>query len=435
MTTQDQNKILTQTGPDTPMGKAFRRYWIPALMSEELPEPDCAPVRVKLLSEKLIAFRDSQGKLGLLDEFCAHRRVSLWFGRNEDNGLRCPYHGWKFDTSGQCVEVPSEPEGSSFGSKIKLKSYPCIERGGVIWTYMGPSDLQPPLPEFEWAQVPDSNRHVGKRLQESNYLQAMEGGIDSSHVSSLHRGELLSGGFLDRKSEGSVKRGAAYLAERRTKFEILESHGGLLIGVSRPAEAGKNYWRITQWIAPWYNMIPPNDDDPLHGHAWVPIDDDNCVAWNFTHHPTRSLTTEEIASMLNGDGIYAELIPGTFNTVANKGNDYLMDREAQKSGRYYSGIAGIAMQDASLQESMGPIVDRSMEHLTSSDIAIVRARRRLLGILKEVEEGRELSGIDLSSQQVRSAAIFLPNDVTLAQSVDEISEALKVQKGVSHASV
>ncbi|HLQ26326.1 MAG TPA: Rieske 2Fe-2S domain-containing protein, partial [Acidiferrobacterales bacterium] len=162
----DQNLLLTQTGPGTPMGELFRRYWVPALLSEELPAPDCPPVRVKLLSERLIAFRDSAGKLGLIDEFCAHRGVSLYFGRNEEGGLRCPYHGWKYDNMGHCLEVPSEPEDSNFRKKVKLKAYPCVEQGGVIWAYMGPPELKPALPALEWATVPADQRFVSKRLQE-----------------------------------------------------------------------------------------------------------------------------------------------------------------------------------------------------------------------------------------------------------------------------
>src|SRR3954454_7569478 len=140
-----QNEFVTRTGPGTPMGNLFRRHWTPALLAEELPHNDCAPVRVKLLSERLVAFRDSQGRLGLIDEFCAHRGVSLWFGRNEECGLRCPYHGWKFDFTGQCIDVPSEPAESGFAKGIKLRSYPLVERGGVLWTYMGPPEDQPPL--------------------------------------------------------------------------------------------------------------------------------------------------------------------------------------------------------------------------------------------------------------------------------------------------
>ena len=179
MSTRGQNDFLTQTGPGTPVGNLLRRYWIPALLSAEVPEPDCAPVRVKVLSERLLAFRDTQGRVGVIDEFCAHRGVSLWFGRNEENGLRCSYHGWKYDVTGQCTEVPSEPEASGFCKKIKLTSYPCVELGDVIWIYMGPAEHKPPLPAFEWAKVPHSHRFVSKRTQECNYLQAMEGGIDS----------------------------------------------------------------------------------------------------------------------------------------------------------------------------------------------------------------------------------------------------------------
>src|ERR1700704_4386456 len=166
--------MLTQAASGTPMGQLVRPYWIPALLSEELPGPDGPPVRVQLLSERLVAFRDTQGRVGLLDEFCAHRRASLWFGRNEENGLRCPYHGWKYDASGQCVDVPSEPQESAFCGKVKIKSYPCVERGGAVWAYMGQPEAKPPFPQFELALVPQSHRFVSKRFQECNYLQAME---------------------------------------------------------------------------------------------------------------------------------------------------------------------------------------------------------------------------------------------------------------------
>src|SRR4030088_3516058 len=180
MLRKEQNELLAQTGSGTAMGQLFRSYWLPARMTEELPENDCPPVRVKILSERLLAFRDTEGRLGLIDEFCAHRGVSLWFGRNEQDGIRCPYYGWKYDISGQCIEVPSEPEESGYCKKIKLTSYPCIEHGGIIWTYMGPAAEKPAPPDFEWMSLPQSHCYVSKRWQESNYLQAMEGGIDSS---------------------------------------------------------------------------------------------------------------------------------------------------------------------------------------------------------------------------------------------------------------
>ena len=348
------------------------------------------------------------------------------FGRNEENGLRCPYHGWKYDTNGQCVDIPSEPVGSTFCNKVKLAAYPCVERGGVIWTYMGPPELQPPLPEFEWAMVPDSHRYVSKRLQESNYLQAMEGGIDGSHVSSLHSGEL----HTDPLHKGTE--GAKYQADLRPKFEVAGSDGGMVIGAKREAGEGQSYWRVTQWIMPWYTMIPPYGDHGVHGHAWVPIDDENCFAWSMTHHPTRPLTESELHAMQNGQGMYAELIPGTYKTVQNKGNNYLMDREGQKSGRYYSGVMGIGMQDASLQENMGgPVVDRTKVRLVANDVAIVQARRRLMAAVEGLEKGSEPPALDPATHRVRSASFILPSEVPLSEATD----ALTAKLGVAHTSI
>ncbi|MGE0653330.1 MAG: Rieske 2Fe-2S domain-containing protein, partial [Alphaproteobacteria bacterium] len=381
MTTYEQNMLLCRTGPGTPMGNLFRRYWIPAMHDWELPEPDCAPVRVQLLSERLIAFRNSSGRIGIMDEFCAHRRASLWFGRNEENGLRCPYHGWKFDVTGQCVDVPSEGADSAFCRRIKLTSYPAAERGGVIWVYMGPPEHRPELPHFEWMDLPASRRYFSKRHQESNYLQSLEGGIDSAHVSFLHSGEMHTDPFH------KATKGAHYQSDVRPKFELIESQGGFLIGVRRAADEGNVYWRISQWIAPWYTMIPPYGDNALNGHAWVPIDDENCIVWSFTYHPTRDFKENEIELFNKSKGMHVETIPGTFRPILNKDNDYMMDREAQKAGIYYSGVKGVAMQDASIQESMGAIVDRTQENLASSDRAIVMVRRRLGELAGALETG------------------------------------------------
>ncbi len=354
----EQNDMLTRTGPDTPMGALFRRYWIPALLADELPENDGPPVRVQLLSEKLIAFRDTDGRLGLLEEFCAHRRVSLWFGRNEECGLRCPYHGWKYDVTGQCVDLPSEPEENGFRARIKLRAYPLVERGGVLWTYMGPAEHQPDLPEFEFAMVPPEQTFTSKRLQYCNWLQALEGGIDSSHVSWLHRDALRS----DPLMQGS--RGNQYnMGDMMPRFEVAEHPAGLFIGARRKADGDNSYWRITPWCMPSFTMIPPRGDHPVHGHFWIPITDETCWAWSFDYHPTRALTATERAAMRDGKGIHVSYVPGTYIPRANRDNDYLMDRAAQKAGLTYSGVMGIAMQDASLQESMGPVVDRSRENL------------------------------------------------------------------------
>jgi phthalate 4,5-dioxygenase oxygenase subunit len=385
-------------------------------------------VRVKLLSERLLAFRDSEGRYGLIDEFCAHRGVSLWFGRNEQSGLRCPYHGWKYDVTGQCIDVPSEPTESGFCGKIKLKSYPLVERGGILWTYMGPPELQPPLPEWEFTTVPETHRFVAKRTQECNWLQAMEGGIDSSHVSFLHSGELNS----DPLFKGS--KGNQYnLNDTKPHFEVVEAPGGLFIGARRNAENGNYYWRITPWVMPSFTMIPPRADHPVHGHFWVPIDDENCWSWSFDYRVTKPLSADQIQSMKDGKGIYVTYVPGSFRPAQNKDNDYLMDRPAQRDGRTYSGVWGIAMQDASLQESMGPIVDRTKENLVSTDNGIIMARHRLLRATKALmEKGTVPPGVDVAHQKIRSAAVVLPPDQPFK---DAAKDALIAQEGKAHASV
>ena len=428
MLRKEQSDLLTQTGVGTPMGRMFRSYWIPALLADELPQHECPPVRVKLLSERLLAFRDTEGRYGLIDEFCAHRGVSLWFGRNEDCGLRCPYHGWKYDVTGQCTEVPSEPEASGFANTIKLRSYPLIERGGVLWTYMGPAEAQPPLPEWEFITVPRGQTFTSKRLQESNWLQAMEGGIDSSHVSFLHRGDLNS----DPLFKGA--KGNQYnLSDARPVFEVVESAGGLHIGARRNAENGNYYWRITQWVMPSFTMIAPRGNHAVHGHFWIPIDDENCWTWSYDYHPIRELTQPEMTAMREGKGIHVRYVPGTYRPLANKDNDYLIDRAAQKAGRTFSGVDGIAMQDASLQESMGPIVDRSKENLVSTDNGIIMARHRLLRAVKAfVDKGTVPPGVDPAHQIVRSAAIVLPPDVPFTEGA---REALIARPAVAPASV
>src|SRR5207302_10768899 len=229
MTSAQENELLTRTGAGTPMGKLFRRYWLPVLLAAELPEPDCAPVRVKLLGDRLIAVRDTENRLGLIDEFCAHRGASLWFGRNEQGGLRCAYHGWKYDITGQCVEIPSEPDDPRLCQRMKLKSYPLIERGGVLWTYLGPGENHPAPPAYEWIDVRDERRYVSKRLQESNYLQAMEGGLDSIHSTFLHRGSVEDDPLLKRDPESA----AMLKVDPSPAFLPLDSPGGLHICTRR----------------------------------------------------------------------------------------------------------------------------------------------------------------------------------------------------------
>ena len=405
MVTANENETLTRTGPGTLMGDLFRRYWLPALHAWELPEADCPPVRVKLLGEPLIAFRDSHNRLGLIDEFCAHRGVSLWFGRNEECGLRCPYHGWKYDVTGQCVDLPSEGDNGPMKRRIKLKSYPCIEAGDVIWTYMGPPELRPAPPALEWVGVPAARRFVSKRYQECNYLQALEGGIDSSHVSFLHSGALKTDPLFIG-SKGNIYNDQ----DRMPHFEVVEFEGGLLIGARRNAENDRYYWRITPWIMPTHTIIPPRADHPLGAHVWVPVDDENCWAWSINYHTGRALTDAERAAMKSGQGIHNKYVPGTFTPLANKRNDYLMDRTTQKAAVHYSGIEGIAMQDASLQESMGPIQDSTKENLCPTDRGIVMTRRLLLQAAAANRTGGRVPALDPAEQHVRSCAIELERD-------------------------
>jgi phenylpropionate dioxygenase-like ring-hydroxylating dioxygenase large terminal subunit len=427
MLKQEINELLTRTGPGTEMGDLFRQYWVPALLAEELPENGCPPVRVKLLSERMIAFRDSDGRYGLMDEFCAHRGASLWFGNNETGGLRCAYHGWKYDVTGQCVEVPSEPENSNFCKKVKLTAYPLVKIGDVLWAYLGDPATQPPLPEFEFVHVPAEQVFTSKRWQECNWLQALEGGIDSSHVSWLHSAGLRN----DPLFKGS--KGNEYnMNDMKPFFEVVDSDGGLYVGVRRNAEEGHYYWRITPWVMPAFTMVPPRADHPVHGHFWVPIDDENCWVFTFDYQPVRALTEDEVAAMEAGHGVHNEYVPGTYRPLANKDNDYLMDRDAQRRGETFSGIKGIAMQDASLQESMGPIVDRSKERLVSADSGIIKARRKLVQAALDLrEKGTTPPGVDPAHHRVRSAAIVLPKE----QSFLDSPEALTARPGVRQATV
>ena len=413
MISTEQNVLLTETGPGTPMGALFRRYWLPALLAKELPEADCAPVRVTLLGERLIAFRDTSGEIGLIEEFCAHRGVSLWFGRNEEGGIRCPYHGWKYDRTGQCVEVPSEPEESGFCQKIKLAGYPCLERGGVIWAYLGPNDMQPAGPAYEWCAVPDNHRYVSKRIQECNYLQAMEGGLDSIHSSFLHRYSVGDDPLLKRDAESA----ALMRGDPHPKFVPTPSPGGLHISTRRNVADDRYYWRVTQWLMPCFNLFPPYGDNPCGGHAWVPIDNTHCWIFSIDYHPARPLNKTEVDACFEGKGIHVKVKENSFVPQANVHNMYFMDRRAQKEKKTFSGVMTIGIQDAAVQESMGPIEDRSREHLVSTDNGIIMTRNRLLQAAKEVAEGKRPPGTDIASQDVRAVSMVTPRSLGFAEAL------------------
>jgi hypothetical protein len=303
------------------------------------------------------------------------------------------------------VDLPVRPD---LACDVKIKAYPCEERGGIVWAYMGPIDLRPGLPEIEWCTVPESHRFISKRWQESNYLQAMEGGIDTTHVSYVHRYELEQDALHKNAiSKNYIK------ADPNVVFDVKETSFGMTIFGRRKGEPDSYYWRITQWIFPWYTLVPPTGPHPIGGHMWVPIDDENCWAWNVNFYPHKPLSDEERVEMAAGRGIHAECIPGTFRPRANKSNDYMIDRKAQKERRAYSGVFGLAMQDASLQESMGPIQDRSKEFLLPTDAAIVVARRRLYNAAVKLDSAAALPGRDPAAQRVRAGSVLLPKQTNV----------------------
>lgn len=398
---------LIRTGPSTLMGNLMRRYWVPAVLSSEVAEPDGPPVRVKLLGERLLAFRNTNGDVGLVDEFCAHRGASLFLGRNEECGIRCSYHGWKYDIHGRCLDLPSIPE---VAPKVSIKAYPCVERGDIVWAYMGPPDKRPDPPALEWCDLPSENRYVTKRLQQCGYLQAMEGGIDTTHASWVHRYELDIDPMHRNAAANKYVKG-----DSNAVFDIEEARHGLTIFGRRNGEPESYYWRITQWIAPWFTLIPPFGHHAMGGHIWVPIDDESCWAWSVNFLPDRPLPEDELQAMKEGKGIHVKYIPGTFIPEANPSNDWLIDRRAQKERQSFSGVEGFSIQDASLQESMGPIQDYSREFLVPTDMAIVRTRQALRRAIREVQEGRDPPGLDAPSQRVRAASVLLDRKISAKQ--------------------
>jgi phenylpropionate dioxygenase-like ring-hydroxylating dioxygenase large terminal subunit len=377
------------------MGELLRRYWQPALLSWELDEEDGAPLRVRLLCEDLIAFRDTEGNVGLLDALCPHRRAPLFYGRNEECGLRCVYHGWKFDTDGNCVDTPAEPADSQMREKVRIKHYPIIEKAGVIWAYMGPPGHMPPPPDYEWMRAPSTHRFVSKNYQECNYLQGLEGGLDTSHTTYLHNNVLGNKKWTTRNSDGAPQ------------IEVFPAEYGYSYISTRKLDGDRRYIRAYQYVMPFQQMrgdITGDDGERnkvpiMVGHFWMPIDDTQTYTWNwiYGYDETAPITPEFAAA----DEIRAgrgpdDLIPGTFRPKRNLSNDHMIDRELQKTATF-TGITGVGTQDSAVQEAMGPIVDRSREYLGASDKAIIAMRKMLLEATYAIERGEEAPGIDPKS--------------------------------------
>jgi phthalate 4,5-dioxygenase len=374
MFSQEENELLTRVGAGTAMGMLMRRYWMPALLSEEIPLPDCPPVRVRLLGEDLVAFRDSEGRVGLLAEHCSHRGTSLFFGRNEACALTCIYHGWKYDVDGNVLETPAEPPDSDFKKKIHHTSYPCREIAGIVFTYMGPREKMPLFPAYEWVSLPEERMHVVKSYLECNYLQGIEGDFDSSHTTFLHCNNLADLARLNRD-------GAPALEADETGY------GMRAISIRKLGE-NQAYVRISPFIMPAFSIVPGpatakfDENDSRAFRFWIPIDDTSTWFYILTMRDA-PFSDDERASARSW-------IDSSYRRIRNAGNRYLQDRELQKS-RSYSGIRAVipAEQDGCATESMGPIYDRTREHLGYSDKTIIALRRVLLQAAKAVQEGRE----------------------------------------------
>jgi phthalate 4,5-dioxygenase len=362
----ERNAFMTRVSRGQPMGELFRRFWLPLTLSEQLPEPDGDPVRLRLLGEDMVAFRDSNGQVGVVDAFCPHRRAPMFFGRNEECGLRCVYHGWKFDVNGACVDMPSEPAESDFKDKVRLKAYPTREFGDTVWVYMGPGE-PPELPHMEWATVPSAHRRLAMWIVECNWLQVLEGNVDTAHVSFLHS---ANDGIPGVREEA--------LEDRAPQLQVIENPVGFAYAGRRKRRIDDQYyWRVTQFLLPTYTLIP--------GPGWpracvgvVPIDDNHCIRFQVSYNPEAPIaheppfTARETGEFRFADGKTIDI----WLPTENHANRYGLDRDMQRRVNF-SGIQGIETQDRAMTEGMGYVCDRSEEHLGTSDLAVIAMRRVL----------------------------------------------------------
>jgi phthalate 4,5-dioxygenase oxygenase subunit len=401
MMTREENDLLCRVEGDAPMGRLMRRHWIPVCMSEEVAESDGTPVKTRLLGEDLVVFRDSNGKLGVLDEYCPHRRASLVLGRNEECGLRCLYHGWKIDVEGNVLEMSSEPAGSGFADKVKHKAYPVREAGGFVWAYMGPAET---MPEFEvppFAPTPDCRVSILKFRVNANWAQILEGQIDSAHSSTLHSSDMVPARVDGAKAteqtwlRPSTDKAPRYQSERTP-------YGFRYAAIRRPIVNANthDYVRITVYVAPFIALIPPNN---VHNVTTVlgPVDDENTdfyfIAWNDNSKP--GISQEEWRKFNVAQvGIDTDK---NYNNVRTRENRYQQDRQAMKLGNA-TGIRGIPNQDIAMWETMGPIADRTRERLGASDFAVVEFRRMMVEAARAFATGGPALG---TVNRVRQASI------------------------------
>jgi phenylpropionate dioxygenase-like ring-hydroxylating dioxygenase large terminal subunit len=421
MLKQEENELITRVGPGTPMGNFMREYWVPAMLSSEVPTPDSDPVRILLLGEQLIAFRDSNGQVGLLANNCPHRGASLFFGRNEEAGLRCVYHGWKFSVDGTCLDMPNEPAESDFRTKVKAVAYPCQERGGLVWTYMGPRSTPPSMPDLEGNMQPGAEEYVRATQLQSNWLQILEGDIDTTHVGFLHYGGLKA----EDQIPGSFSEWQ--LREKTAHFEVIDTEAGAAYGARKPAGPDQVYWRIAQWCFPFYTFTPPGVlGTKKGGNARVPMDDYHTITYSMVSGRNRPGPVQAIIRgpmQANSTDWY-----GRFRPQQELANDFQIDRAAQRENigsSGYTGITGIAMQDAAMTGSMGPIFDRTHEHLGTTDSMVIRVRRRLIQAVEaHMKHGITPPGVDdPEAYRVRSGGVFLSPDADWVEATRELRRA------------
>jgi phthalate 4,5-dioxygenase len=393
MQARDSND-LTAVGTGTPMGTLMRQYWLPALMSTEL-APDGDPVQLMLLGERLVAFRDSAGRVGVLDHRCPHRCASLFLGRNEAHGIRCVYHGWKFDVDGRCIDMPNVPPAQDFKHKVQARAYRTTERNGLLWVYMGERAEPPPLPAIEASLIPDSQIWCLQRA--CNWLQALEGDIDTSHVGFLHAGSLTAEDLTDDHPMRPT------VLDRTPRYEVLSTDWGTMYGGYRPNGDGRMSWRVAHFMFPFWTQTPNTRfATRAIARAWVPMDDHHSMLFDISGG-TDDGNPAYNSTRRNGEPLFERFryAPnsadwfGRWRCVDGAHNTWGLDRESQRSGRQYTGIANITMQDQAVTESMGPIVDRGLEHLGPSDQMITRTRRRLLNAVRALrDEGKVPPGVE-----------------------------------------
>ena len=411
------NDILTRVGPGTPMGNLLRRYWMPVLLSNEVAEADGSPVRVRILGEDLVAFRASEGKVGLFVQACPHRGASVFFGRNEEAGLRCVYHGWKFDVTGACVDMPSEPadpstgSGRAFKDKVRIRAYPIVESGGIVWAYMGPPEKMTPFRDFIGENLAPEQWSARKITSDCNWVQGLEGNLDTAHISFLHR-SLADFGLepdeTDRPGYPSdvtttVIRGR----DKAPAIEVEDTWYGFRYAGLRRTPAGHTHARVTDFVLPfacYISTVPVGGDNLL---MMVPIDDAHFFRMSFTTKAAiRAPGQAGLAASARGAGArpFAPQGPSPSPERQSLANDYFIDREAQKTVSF-TGIRGIAQQDMAVTESMGAIYDRSHEHLGRTDAAVIRMRRLLIKAARDLENGIEPPALDaaLPFDRIRSA--------------------------------